>query len=240
MLPAHYRKEDKPGYFCRFTFGQFFTLLVLEIFTLFFIFYLGARFGRTLLGIERPAPVAERNGLPEVKTADPNVVATTQDPEIQEMAKDILEQAPTPDLKQRVAEMLRESKIQNSKSEMVRQTHHPEQSRRTNKSKIGNKTTKPRDPDAHKVLTEPVIQMAPKSPFAIQVGSYPNPDEAHHWVSHWKQKGYQAFLVSADIPGKGRWYRVRLGRFDSKEEAQSYLKDFQSREGIEAFIAPNR
>lgn len=217
MLPAHYKKEDRPSYFCRFTFGQFFTLLVLEIFTLFFIFYLGARYGRSLLGIETPPTLAEPSGLPEVKVTDPNLVATTNDPEIKELAKDILETAPTPDLKERVAEMLKER----------------------GKPTVDQKaiTEKP-----HKVITktDPVIQTGPKdSPFTIQVGSYPNPDEAHHWVSQWKQKGYPAFLVSADIPGKGRWYRVRLGGFDSKADAQVYLDQFKQKEGVEAFIASN-
>ncbi|MBI4223991.1 MAG: SPOR domain-containing protein, partial [Deltaproteobacteria bacterium] len=87
---------------------------------------------------------------------------------------------------------------------------------------------------------EPVIRTGPKAPFAIQVGAYTNPDEAHHMVSHWKQKGYPAYLASADIPGKGRWYRVRLGGFDSKKEAKSYLEKFRTQEGVDAFIAPSR
>ena len=35
-------KEDDVQYFCKLTFGQFFTILVLEVVTLAFIFYLGA------------------------------------------------------------------------------------------------------------------------------------------------------------------------------------------------------
>ena len=217
MLPAHYQK-DKPSYFCRFTFGQFFTLLVLEIFTLFFIFYLGARYGRSLLGIETGPIVAEPTGLPFVAVTDPNVVATTSDPEIKELAKDILDSAPTPDLKKRVAEMLQESNKAEQKGKVLKPTEKP-----------------------NKVIakTDSIIQTGPNAPFTIQVGSYTNPDEAHHWVSQWKQKGYPAFLASADIPGKGRWYRVRLGGFDSKEDAQVYLNDLKQREKVEAFVAPN-
>ncbi|MDZ4224283.1 MAG: hypothetical protein U1D33_00095, partial [bacterium] len=109
MLPAQYNKKPS-NYFCRFTFGQFFTLLVLEIFTLFFIFYLGARYGGELLGVRSPATVAkeEKSGLPELTLTDPNAVATTQDPEMKTLAKDILRAAPTPDLKARVEAMLKE------------------------------------------------------------------------------------------------------------------------------------
>lgn len=224
MLPAHYNKTDKPSYFCRFTFGQFFTLLVLEIFTLFFIFYLGARYGRSLLGIETPTAAVEPSGLPEVKTTDPNVVATTNDPEIKELAQDILKSAPTPDLKERVAEMLREG-------ERGTTDHGP---------RTTDRKTKTEEP--HKIITPPpVVQTAPKdAKFALQVGSYANPDEAHLWVSRWKQKGYPAYLVSADIPGKGRWYRVRLGGFDSKSAAKVYLKEFKAKEKVEAFVASGR
>ena len=110
MLPAHYNKKES-SYFCRFTFGQFFTILVLEIFTLFFVFYLGARYGDELLSVKRvpQTAIAEESGFPKLAMTNPNVVATTQDPEIKALAKDLLEQAPTADLKQRVQEMLQES-----------------------------------------------------------------------------------------------------------------------------------
>lgn len=207
MLPAHYKKEV-PSYFCRFTFGQFFTLLVLEIFTLFFIFYLGARYGKEFLGLPS-ATTAKDATLPEIKSTDLTAVATTKDPEIHALAKEILEAAPTPDLKERVAEMLEEGKGTTDQL--------------PNKEKI-----------------KPVIQTAPAdAKFTIQVGSYTNPDEAHQVVGQWKSKGYPTFLVSADIPGKGRWYRVRLGSFQTKPEAQVFLDQFKQKEGVEAFIASN-
>ncbi|MBI4223707.1 MAG: hypothetical protein HY609_02135, partial [Deltaproteobacteria bacterium] len=180
MLPAHYQK-DKPGYFCRFTFGQFFTLLVLEVFTLFFIFYLGARYGRSLLGIETPPTLAESKGLPEVKVTDPNVVVTTSDPEIKELAKDILEQAPTADLKQRVAEMLQESGEKRTTDQKKGTTDYglrtTDKEKRTTDQGLGTRDRKPETEEPHKVITqvEPVIRTGPKAPFAIQVGAYTNP-----------------------------------------------------------------
>ncbi|MDZ4224702.1 MAG: SPOR domain-containing protein, partial [bacterium] len=63
--------------------------------------------------------------------------------------------------------------------------------------------------------------------------------EAHTLVAYWKQKGYNAYLVSADIPNKGRWYRVRLGGFDNKDDAEAYLHDLQFKENVEAFVSVN-
>lgn len=42
--------EEEEQYFCRFTFGQFVSLALLELIALFFVFYLGARYGPELLG----------------------------------------------------------------------------------------------------------------------------------------------------------------------------------------------
>ncbi|MDO8526255.1 MAG: SPOR domain-containing protein [Deltaproteobacteria bacterium] len=243
MLPAHYNKKES-NYFCRFTFGQFFTILVLEIFTLFFIFYLGARYGDELLGVKKPLPVAvaEPEGLPRVTSTDANVVSTMQDPEIKAMAKDLLQKSSSPDLKQRVAEMLEDS--------AGRTRPLPPREKSDWKTAPTPVTAAPRPtveaspPKEEPVITaapkqEPVVQTAPTAPFSVQVGSYPNADEAHTMVDYWKKKGEKAWLVSADIPGRGRWYRVRLGGFQNKEEASSYLKNLQSDQEVDGFVVTN-
>lgn len=233
MLPAHYNKKETP-YFCRFTFGQFFTLLVVEIFSLFFIFYLGARYGRELLGIEVLAKAEKGEGSVPIVATDISKVSTTADPEIRALAKDILNSAPTADLKERVQEMLQEAPKQAPVVDNRPVTQKP----------VVEKETPP--PSAEKTSPEtpeapPVIQATPttmKGKYTVQVGSYTDPNEAHLMQNHWKEKGYPAYLVSADIPDRGRWYRVRLGGFDTREEATQFLEAFKQQEGIEGFIAP--
>ncbi len=46
--------EEDEDYFCRFTFGQFISLALLEVVALFFVFYLGARYGPAMIGGEAP------------------------------------------------------------------------------------------------------------------------------------------------------------------------------------------
>lgn len=235
MLPSQYNKKE-PGYFCRFTFGQFFTLLVLEIFTLFFIFYLGSRYGGELLGIKQTvASKDQKKNLPEVVITDPNQIATTQDPEIKALAKDLLHSAPTPDLKARVAEMLEEPRTAPTLKAAPR-----EEAVVAVPQDIPPAPMPPPPPSSLPVKPEPIIKTATTSArYSVQVGSYPNPDEAHTLVNYWKQKGYDAYLVSADIPDRGRWYRVRIGGFETKETAESYLKDLKSKEEVDAFISVN-
>lgn len=230
-------------YFCRFTFGQFFTLIVLQVFTLFFIFYLGARYGRSFLGLPDFPPAlaqAPDRGL-RVETTDPNVVAAVQDPEIKAMAADLVKSAPTPDLKQRVTELLQKSydeKLKKEESSGQKESLSP----KTPPPVIP--TPAPKQvaiPERKPVVSTAVIQTNPfKAKYSIQVGSYANLDEAHEMVGHWKEKGYPAFLVSADLPGKGKWYRVRMGGFDDKNAAANYMSQFKSREKVEAFVAPNQ
>lgn len=258
MLSEQYRQKEN-SYFCRFTFGQFFTLLVIEIFSLFFIFYLGARYGRELLGIETPQipPPVAQGGFPTLQTTDPNSVFTMHDPEIQALAKEILDQAPSPELKQRVADMLERNqapaapaappkipavlfaKPQTSPEEVSAPKEIAEP-KEIPAPKVEPKVEKAQSSAKPSMGKPPVIQTNPfRGHFSVQVGSYPNVDEAYAILDDWKSKGYPAFVVSADIPDKGRWYRIRLGGFDSKEEAKSYLDELTSKENIEAFIAPN-
>jgi cell division protein FtsN len=55
----HEFHEEDEEYFCRFTFGQFVSLALLEIVALFFVFYLGARYGPVMMGRE-PRPENEQ------------------------------------------------------------------------------------------------------------------------------------------------------------------------------------
>jgi cell division septation protein DedD len=83
------------------------------------------------------------------------------------------------------------------------------------------------------------IKSAENAKYALQVGSYPKMAEANTAVEKWKSKGYSAYLMIADIPDRGRWYRVRLGGFASRDEAQKYKKEFESQEGTEALVVMN-
>ena len=77
---------------------------------------------------------------------------------------------------------------------------------------------------------------AASSGFTLQIKSTQSQDDADHFVRKLKAQGYRAFVVGADLPGKGRWYRVRLGKFDTKDAAEQYLKDFKRETKLNAFV----
>lgn len=55
--------------------------------------------------------------------------------------------------------------------------------------------------------------------FTAQVGSFNSQSEANERVSSLRAAGFDARVASAELPGRGTWYRVQVGRFADKGEA---------------------
>ncbi len=82
----------------------------------------------------------------------------------------------------------------------------------------------------------PAVAKGPagKGAFAIQVGATQDRAEADRIAARYASRG--AKVSVADVPGKGRFYRVRLGSFDSREAADRYLRDLQRTNGAKGFV----
>jgi cell division septation protein DedD len=76
--------------------------------------------------------------------------------------------------------------------------------------------------------------------FTLQLGASPNRDDAERQASRLREKGYAPYIVTAEVPGKGIWYRVRMGSFPTKDAATRYLQDFKRETQAEAFVASTR
>jgi cell division septation protein DedD len=71
--------------------------------------------------------------------------------------------------------------------------------------------------------------------FTIQIASVKDSGIADKLVSRLKKGGYPAYRSIGKVPGKGIWYRVRVGYFNSKSEAGPTLNRLK-KEKIEAVI----
>ena len=80
----------------------------------------------------------------------------------------------------------------------------------------------------------------PNGPFTLQLGASQNRDDAERMVSRLREKGYAPYIISADVPGKGTFYRVRMGSFPTREAAGRYLEDFKRETKTEAFVASTK
>ncbi len=75
-----------------------------------------------------------------------------------------------------------------------------------------------------------------KNSFTIQVASFKTEDRAKKKMDALNKKGYSlVYIVSKDLGSKGIWYRVYVGRFDTKAQAEELLKKVK-REYKNSFI----
>lgn len=61
--------------------------------------------------------------------------------------------------------------------------------------------------------------------WTVQLVSFPNKEEAIEFGNGFVARGYDPIINAVEIPGRGTWYRVSLGAFKKKEEAQKYISD---------------
>ncbi len=72
--------------------------------------------------------------------------------------------------------------------------------------------------------------------YTIQVSSHQERQTAEDEAKRMKQNGFAAFIVSSELPGKGTWYRVRIGSFTKKEAAERLEKEVRAKTGISPIV----
>ncbi len=74
--------------------------------------------------------------------------------------------------------------------------------------------------------------------YSVQLGAAPTLEGAQEMVKQLKGKGLVTYIVKSDVAGKGTFYRVRVGKFDTQADARRYGAEIQQK-GIvsEYFIA---
>jgi cell division septation protein DedD len=74
--------------------------------------------------------------------------------------------------------------------------------------------------------------------WAVQAASLPTRADADAFVKKLSSRGVSPYVVEAEVPGKGTYYRIRVGRFASKDAADRYLADFKRETGLPAIVTP--
>ncbi len=77
---------------------------------------------------------------------------------------------------------------------------------------------------------------SPKLRYTIQVSSHQERGEAENEVKRMKQSGFAAFIVASEVPGKGKWFRVRLGSFTNRDAAEKLQKNVNAKAGVSSII----
>jgi hypothetical protein len=76
-----------------------------------------------------------------------------------------------------------------------------------------------------------------KTKFTLQVGAYNNSQEAQELVQQLKKKGYDAYIASGAAAAKGVLHRVRVGHFQTLQEARQFALAFEKKENLKPIIS---
>jgi cell division septation protein DedD len=79
---------------------------------------------------------------------------------------------------------------------------------------------------------EPAVSTNVKARYTVQTASYQERAQAEDEVKRLKKRGFAAFIVSSELPGKGVWHRVRLGSFSNKAAAEKLQRTIHEKERI--------
>src|SRR5262245_44502925 len=89
------------------------------------------------------------------------------------------------------------------------------------------------------VLFIPSLVRAQGTRYAVQLGALQSQTDADARVNELRTKDVQAYIVITNVPGKGIFYRIRVGMFADMNAAKKYGADLVRR-GVTAdfFVAP--
>jgi DedD protein len=72
--------------------------------------------------------------------------------------------------------------------------------------------------------------------FTVQVASSRDEKDTERLADRLKAAGLDARVVAADIEGRGRWYRVRVGRYETRDEAMRKQARIQLDQGLSGLV----
>lgn len=74
--------------------------------------------------------------------------------------------------------------------------------------------------------------------YTLQVAAHPDMESAKKHMARLRKMGLDPHVISASIPDKGKFYRVRIGKFHSMDEARSFQADLKRKNSLNTFVSP--
>jgi DedD protein len=84
--------------------------------------------------------------------------------------------------------------------------------------------------------TGPLVEEGKPGGYQLQASSFRDQSEAAEFSASLRQHGHHAYVETAQLLGRGTWYRVRVGPFKSQREALNYRAEFEKRERLAPFL----
>ncbi|MCC7534718.1 MAG: SPOR domain-containing protein [Deltaproteobacteria bacterium] len=98
------------------------------------------------------------------------------------------------------------------------------------------------DPLVARALPRAIRGFGPPAPpgrdgvFTLQVSSYNHEQDARRFMEALRTRGHRAFVVRAQIQGRGTVWRVRIGPFETLAAAERYRREFETAEHMSTFL----
>jgi len=83
--------------------------------------------------------------------------------------------------------------------------------------------------------TTPPVHATGKGNFLLQLSSFQDRAEADAFARRFS--GQNAYVVASEVPGKGLWYRVRVGSYGTMKDAAAAKTAFEREHGVIAYVA---
>ena len=80
------------------------------------------------------------------------------------------------------------------------------------------------------------VAIGGNEPHALLVASLRSHENAQKLVQQLRAKGYDPQLETLEKADSGRWYRVIVGSFTNREDAQRFVAEFNKREKAQAMV----
>jgi cell division septation protein DedD len=106
--------------------------------------------------------------------------------------------------------------------------------------------TRPRDAltkaasDSGQIVTPAAPSTGPghDGGYQLQVSSFRTQTEANDFADQLRARGHKSYVQEARVPGRGTWFRVRVGPFATQHAAATYRAAFEAKEHVVPFIVP--
>ena len=259
------RGKDKRYYF---TLGQMVLLGTAFTLTALVIFFLGIFIGKGIEARKLIKPEEPLIKIPVKPSARPSAGAAAVPPKEELTFYDTLTKSPQvhPTVEEKVKEgkgsrKATEKHLDKSVSpvaETTKGTKEPEKSVKpelkdgkteakangaAGTQKVADKKAEKATPSAEVAKVTPAPENAEQKEagktWSVQLNAFPDEKSAKQLVDRLKNKGYNAVISEARNKGKV-WYRVRVGKYGSREEADKALENFKTRENFDKAFATSR
>jgi len=95
------------------------------------------------------------------------------------------------------------------------------------------------DPLIASALPAPPVELAAhghEGAYTLQVVSYESSEQAERFAKNLRGRNHKAFVAQADVPGRGRFFRVRIGPFEARKDALDYQASFERDEHMHTIV----